>query len=241
MNRCLCLVTSCHDNGALTQQRYEPLPGLDQLPAWLWRRTAPWARVAIGVALAATIASTALLVPALQREQRARAAAEQQARDVRHRLAIEALKREQRPRFGRSAEDRTAGHAPRPRRRDPRRRPHARAPRPDPAYRLRAVSENGGRAGTRAQPARDQRQLLVPRRHERDRPQRHHDRWRARPSLPRESRLRHRALRPLQSRRASRSDPGPRGDHTPRLRRRAVARTREPPTSRRRPTPGRSR
>ena len=97
-------MTARHDNGALTEQRYEPLPGLDQLPVWLWRRTAPRARVAIGVALAATIASSAILVPALQREQRARAATEQQARDVRHRLAIETLKREQQPRFGRSAQ-----------------------------------------------------------------------------------------------------------------------------------------
>jgi hypothetical protein len=98
------LPTACDDNGALAEQRYEPLPGLDQLPAWLWRRTAPWARVAIGVAMAATIVSSVILVPTLQRERRARAAAEQQARDVRHRLAIVALKREQQPRFGRSAE-----------------------------------------------------------------------------------------------------------------------------------------
>jgi len=91
-----------HHNGALPAQRYEPLPSLDRLPAWLWRRTGSWARVAIGLALLATIASTAILVPALQREQRARAAAEQQARDAHHRQAIETLKREQRPRFGHS-------------------------------------------------------------------------------------------------------------------------------------------
>jgi hypothetical protein len=90
--------------GVLAEQRYEPLPSLDQLPVWLWRRTAPWARVAIGVALVMTIASTAVLVPALQREKRARAVAEQHSHDVRHRLAIAALKHEQEPRLGRSAE-----------------------------------------------------------------------------------------------------------------------------------------
>jgi hypothetical protein len=91
------------DNAGLTEQRYEPLPSLDRLPAWLWRRTGTKARVALGIVLLATIAATAVLVPALQREQRARAAAEQHAREVSHRLAVQALKREQRPRFGRSA------------------------------------------------------------------------------------------------------------------------------------------
>jgi hypothetical protein len=91
------------NNDAVSQQRYEPLPGLDQLPGWLWRRTGPWVRVAIGLALLVAIASSAVLVPALRREQRAFAAAEQRARDARHTLAIKALKREQQPRFGRSA------------------------------------------------------------------------------------------------------------------------------------------
>jgi hypothetical protein len=35
----------------LSEQRYEPLPGLDQLPAWLWRRTGPKSRIAIGAAI----------------------------------------------------------------------------------------------------------------------------------------------------------------------------------------------
>jgi hypothetical protein len=86
----------------LPEQRYEPLPSLDRLPAWLWRRTGPWARIALGLALLATIVSSAIVVPALRREQQARAAAEQQARDAHHRQSIEAIKREQRPRFGRS-------------------------------------------------------------------------------------------------------------------------------------------
>jgi hypothetical protein len=97
------------DNPGLSQpQRYEPLPSIDQLPGWLWRRTQPKTRLAIGLALLATIVASAVLVPALQREQRARAAAEQQARVTSHRLAVQALQREQRPHFGRSA------HAARP-------------------------------------------------------------------------------------------------------------------------------
>jgi hypothetical protein len=99
----LCCTIDRPDNAGLTEQRYEPLPSIDQLPAWLWRRTGPWARIALGLTLLVTIAAGAILVPALQRDARARAAAEQQARETRHRLAIQALIREQRPRFGRSA------------------------------------------------------------------------------------------------------------------------------------------
>jgi hypothetical protein len=87
---------------ALNEQRYEPLPALDQLPAWLWRRTGPKARIATGLTLLAAIVATIVLVPALQREQRERAAAEQHARAVSHRQTVLALQREQRPRFGHS-------------------------------------------------------------------------------------------------------------------------------------------
>jgi hypothetical protein len=82
--------------------RYEPLPSLDQLPAWLWRRTSPRARIALGVSLLAAVVLTAALVPAIRRDQQARAAAEQRAHAARHAAAISALKREQQPRFGRS-------------------------------------------------------------------------------------------------------------------------------------------
>src|SRR5215216_1253380 len=91
------------DNAGLTEQRYEPLPSIDQLPAWVWRRTGPRARIATGLALLAMIAAGTILVPALRRDARARAAAEQHAREVRHRDAIQEIKREQLPRFGRSA------------------------------------------------------------------------------------------------------------------------------------------
>jgi hypothetical protein len=91
-------------NGALSEQRYEPLPSIDQLPGWLWRRTGPRSRIAIALTLVATIVASALVVPALQREQRARDAADRHARAVHHRETIEALKREQRPRYGRSTQ-----------------------------------------------------------------------------------------------------------------------------------------
>jgi hypothetical protein len=103
MNHCLCLMTVRPHTRRLSEQRYEPLPSIDQLPAWLWRRTGTRARIALGLALLAAIACTAVLVPELQRDKHARAAAEQQRRAARHRTTIQALQREQRPRFGRSA------------------------------------------------------------------------------------------------------------------------------------------
>jgi hypothetical protein len=96
----LVLHDQAADNAAVNEQRYEPLPSLDQLPAWLWRRTGPKSRVATAVALLAAIAAAIVMVPVLQREQRERAAAEQHARDVSHRQMVLTLQREQRPRFG---------------------------------------------------------------------------------------------------------------------------------------------
>jgi hypothetical protein len=86
----------------LNDERYQPMPGIDQLPAWLWQRTGRRARVALGLTLLATVALTVVLVPAIRREQRTRAAAEQHAEAVRHAQTVAALIREQRPRFGRS-------------------------------------------------------------------------------------------------------------------------------------------
>jgi hypothetical protein len=62
------------DTGGLAEQRYEPLPGIDQLPAWLWRRSGPKARIAVGLTLLA-----------------ARAAAEQRERAARHAQTVRAL------------------------------------------------------------------------------------------------------------------------------------------------------
>jgi hypothetical protein len=89
-------------NGGLTEQRYEPLPGLAELPAWLWRRTGPATRIGVGLALLAAIAFSAVFVPALRHDAQARDAAERQARALHHRQAVQALIREQRPRFGTS-------------------------------------------------------------------------------------------------------------------------------------------
>jgi hypothetical protein len=79
------------DTGGLAEQRYEPLPGIDQLPAWLWRRSGPKARIAVGLTLLAAIALTAVLVSAAGETRRERAAAEQRERAARHAQTVRAL------------------------------------------------------------------------------------------------------------------------------------------------------
>jgi hypothetical protein len=82
--------------------RYEPLPGFTELPAWLWRRTGRGVRIAVGVALLAAIAAAVVLTPEIREAGQERVAAQQRERlERRARLARE-LREEQRPRFGRS-------------------------------------------------------------------------------------------------------------------------------------------
>jgi hypothetical protein len=84
------------------EDRYQPLPSLDQLPTWLWRRTTRRSRIAIGLLALFVVVSTAVIVPAQRRDAQARAAADQRERDRHHRETVQALIREQQPRFGTS-------------------------------------------------------------------------------------------------------------------------------------------
>jgi hypothetical protein len=83
--------------------RYEPLPGFFELPAWLWRklpRAGKVAVVALGVGL---VVLAVVLSPVIQssKEERARKDAALSARIRSQQIA--AIRREQRPRFGRGA------------------------------------------------------------------------------------------------------------------------------------------
>jgi hypothetical protein len=83
--------------------RYEPLPGLLELPRFVWRRLPRAAKfAAMGAALAAVVAAI-VLAPVIQRskEESAREEAAQSARIQRQEL--EQTRREQRPRFARAA------------------------------------------------------------------------------------------------------------------------------------------
>jgi hypothetical protein len=81
--------------------RYEPLPGIFDLPGWLWRRTPPLARAALVVAFVALIGVAIVIGPDIQRSKSERERAEQQQR-LEARAAREArIRREQKPRFAR--------------------------------------------------------------------------------------------------------------------------------------------
>jgi hypothetical protein len=81
--------------------RYEPLPGLAQLPAFVWRRMSRGARLAAVAAAVGAIVLAVLLAPGIQRgkEERARAEAAERARL--QRLELERTRHEQLPRFAR--------------------------------------------------------------------------------------------------------------------------------------------
>ena len=99
----MCLRTAHPHTGAIDPPRYEPLPGLAELPAWAWRRAGRGVRIGAGLVLLAAIAVAVAIVPALRDEARLqddelrRARAEQRA-DLTRRLEAE-----QRPIHGRSS------------------------------------------------------------------------------------------------------------------------------------------
>ena len=72
------------------EDRYQPLPGLLGLPAFLWRKLSRGARVAIVVGIAAAVAVTlAVVVPNINHAKRTHAAAEARA----HAAAVAAERR----------------------------------------------------------------------------------------------------------------------------------------------------
>jgi hypothetical protein len=82
--------------------RYEPLPGLTELPAWAWRRAGRGARIgALHVVLAAA-AFTVALVPALRDAARDEDEALQRERAGQRAALARRLENEQRPVRGRS-------------------------------------------------------------------------------------------------------------------------------------------
>jgi len=79
--------------------RYEPMPGIIDLPGWLWRRMRPVAKVGLVAAFVALIGVALVIGPDIRESKQERERAEQQER-LRIRAAHEArIRREQRPRF----------------------------------------------------------------------------------------------------------------------------------------------
>jgi hypothetical protein len=80
--------------------RYEPLPGLAELPAWIWRRLPGPGKVGVALLPFVVIGLVLALGPGIQESKEERARSEEQ-RAERQRAALEArLREQQQPRFG---------------------------------------------------------------------------------------------------------------------------------------------
>lgn len=82
--------------------RYEPLPGLAQLPAWAWRRAGRGARIVAALTLLALAGFAAAAVPALREAAREGAEDVRRERAERRAQLVRELQAEQHPRTGRS-------------------------------------------------------------------------------------------------------------------------------------------
>jgi hypothetical protein len=98
----LCLPTARPHTGTIDSPRYEPLPGLAELPAWVWRRAGRGARIGAGLVLLAALAAAVAMVPALRDAAREQDVALQRARAEQRADLVRRLEAEQRPVHGRS-------------------------------------------------------------------------------------------------------------------------------------------
>jgi hypothetical protein len=83
-------------------EHYEPMPGLAELPAWLWKRMGRGSRLAALGAVILLVALAAALVPVIVETKEERANADRRAQAERRAELIQRLEAEQRPRFRRS-------------------------------------------------------------------------------------------------------------------------------------------
>jgi hypothetical protein len=83
------------------EDRYEPLPGLAQLPAFVWRRLPRVAKVAVVAASVAAVVAAILLAPGIERSRDEHARQEAAERARIQQQDLERTRREQRPRFAR--------------------------------------------------------------------------------------------------------------------------------------------
>jgi hypothetical protein len=82
--------------------RYEPMPGIAELPGWLWRRMGRAGRLGALGALIVLVAAAAALVPVILESKEDRAESERRERAERRAELIRRLETEQRPRLRRS-------------------------------------------------------------------------------------------------------------------------------------------
>jgi hypothetical protein len=90
-------------------ERYEPMPSVAELPAWLWRRVGRGGRLAALGAVIAVLAAAAALVPAILESKEETAERDRRERAEHRAELVRRLETEQRPRFRRSAAVAPAG------------------------------------------------------------------------------------------------------------------------------------
>jgi hypothetical protein len=83
--------------------RYEPMPGVAELPGWLWRRMGRGGRLTALGALIVLVAVAVALVPVILESKEERAESERRERAERRAELIRRLEVEQRPRLRRSS------------------------------------------------------------------------------------------------------------------------------------------
>jgi hypothetical protein len=81
--------------------RYEPLPGIAGLPAWIWRKLPRPARIALALLPLAAVGLILLLAPGIDESKDERTAAEREQRAQATAERLERLRVESRPRFRR--------------------------------------------------------------------------------------------------------------------------------------------
>ena len=79
--------------------RYEPMPGILDLPGWVWRRMPPLAKAAMVVSFVALIVVAIVIGPGIRESKREREQAERQQRIELRKAREASIRREQRPRF----------------------------------------------------------------------------------------------------------------------------------------------
>ncbi len=93
----------------VSTDRYEPLPDITRLPAWIWQRMGRGVRIAGALVLLTVVAGAALLLPGIEESKDDRARSEERQRAAARAELARRLEREQRPRFARSAAVAPAG------------------------------------------------------------------------------------------------------------------------------------
>jgi hypothetical protein len=90
---------------------YQPMPGIAELPAWLWRRMGRGGRIGALVAVVVALATAAAVLPGILESKEEQAQDERRERAERRAELVRRLEAEQRPRFRRSASVASAGAA----------------------------------------------------------------------------------------------------------------------------------